>query len=106
MTVQSATMRRLRRESLEINRRRIADVPPTGGVAKKPSRTPPRRYTPPTSPAPRRYGGDSARLERGRTPERHSRASSTSRSHHGAAPEVFAFSAVAADLARAAPRRR
>ncbi|XP_062186704.1 uncharacterized protein LOC133890311 [Phragmites australis] len=79
MTVQSATMRRLRRE-LE-NSRSKAALAPRGGVAKKPSSAPshissaPPRCSAPTTPlAPRRVDGD-ARLDRARpssvSPSRH-----------------------------------
>ncbi|KAL6840700.1 hypothetical protein ACP4OV_029564 [Aristida adscensionis] len=59
MTVQSATMRRLRRELQSSQRRAAAHLKPTGGVAKKkpsqptPSPSPPRfSAPPPSSPAP------------------------------------------------------
>ncbi|RLN34991.1 hypothetical protein C2845_PM03G08340 [Panicum miliaceum] len=90
MTVLSATMRRLRREGLEIRRGRAA-LAPTGVVAKKPSLPPlcmlalpaplPRpRHAPTTTspPAPRRTGGDRAPLP---MPP-----SASPRSRHAAAP--------------------
>ncbi|PUZ72223.1 LOW QUALITY PROTEIN: hypothetical protein GQ55_2G376500 [Panicum hallii var. hallii] len=75
MTVPSATMRRLRREGLEICRRR-AGLAPTGVVAKKPSPPPP--YYVLASPAP---------LPRPRpAPTTTSPPSSSPRSRHAAAP--------------------
>ncbi|OEL38855.1 hypothetical protein BAE44_0000126 [Dichanthelium oligosanthes] len=80
MTIPSAAIRRLRREGIEISRRRAA-LAPTGVVAaKKPSSSPPlyvlalpaplpRSSPEPTTtspPAPRRADGDDARLERAR----------------------------------------
>jgi len=98
MTVPSAAMRRLRREGLEISRRRAA-LAPTGGVAAKTTSPPPPYYVlalpaplprsnpaPPTTsrtPAPRRAGGDGARLERATPPPP---AAARSRSRHAAAP--------------------
>ncbi|KAG2645669.1 hypothetical protein PVAP13_2KG413700 [Panicum virgatum] len=100
MTVPSAAMRRLRREGLEISRRRAA-LAPTGGVAAKKPSPPPPYYVlalpapPPRSnpapkttrppPAPRRAGGgDGARLERAPPPP--PAAVARSRSRHAAAP--------------------
>ncbi|PAN14145.1 hypothetical protein PAHAL_2G387200 [Panicum hallii] len=99
MTVPSAALRRLRREGLEIRRRRAALAPTGGVVAKKPSPPPPyyvlalpaalsRSNPAPTTtsrmPAPRRTGGDGARLERAPLPPPSSAA--RSRSRHTAAP--------------------
>ncbi|CAL5083196.1 unnamed protein product [Urochloa decumbens] len=102
MTVPSAAMRRLRREGLEISRKR-ASLAPTGGVtAKKPSPPPPNTFVlalpapPPPRPSPaahttttrppaprRAAGGDGgARLERARPAVPHS---ASARSRHGGA---------------------